>query len=76
MRRTGEGMIQLKSGHILFHTGNDNKKINDVRFLVHKNVTRLMTKYVDVSERIAYEYITLKLAEHKFLIIRGSRRIL
>ncbi|KAL3272097.1 hypothetical protein HHI36_022559 [Cryptolaemus montrouzieri] len=61
VRRIGEDIVKLKSGHVLFYKGQDNVKRHGVGFLVHSKLAKLVTEYVGISDRIAY--VTVRISE-------------
>lgn len=53
IRRTGEGLVQLKSGNILYYVSKDNT-FEGVSFLVHKRWVEHITATISISTRVAY----------------------
>lgn len=59
MRQLGECLKTLKSGHNLYYRGDNDKKVGDIGFLVHKRHKDdiITTNYM--SERVGYAILIL-----------------
>ena len=58
-RRRGEAIEQLKSGHVLYTVGKDNKSEGGVGFLIHKDLAANVTEYTSASDRVVMVVIQL-----------------
>ena len=59
MRRPGEKIQALQSGHLLYNSGKT--KQNGVGFLIHKNLQSNIEKFTTTSDRIAS--VTLRISK-------------
>lgn len=53
VRRTGEQLMNLKEGHLLFHRGKENIKQSGVGFLVNKDLAKNVKRFQGESDRVA-----------------------
>ena len=68
MRKPGEKIQVLKSGHLLYNSSKENKQ-NGVGFLIHKNLQSNIEKFTTTSDRVAS--VTLRISKiYRLLIIQ------
>ncbi|KAK9877856.1 hypothetical protein WA026_020086 [Henosepilachna vigintioctopunctata] len=53
VRRKGEGLMELRSGHMFYHRGTDTGRTSGTRFIVNRRMKHLMTSYESTSDRIS-----------------------
>ena len=66
MRRPGEKIQMLKSGHLLYNSGKE-KKENGVGFLINKHLQSNIEKFIATSDRVAS--VTLRISKRYRLTI-------
>lgn len=67
VRRTGESITKLRSGHTLYNKGHEDSKIYGVGFMIHRDMNHEITNYVGISDRMAY--ITIRISNNRSLKI-------
>lgn len=58
-RRRGEALMQIKSGHYLYHIGKEDESVGGVGFLINKSIAPNITTYKGISDRVAYIILRL-----------------
>ncbi|XP_045466606.1 craniofacial development protein 2-like [Harmonia axyridis] len=59
VRRRGEQLCKLKSGHIFYHAGNENSSIGGTGFLIHKRHDPSIVSIKKISPRVIYVILRL-----------------
>ncbi|XP_041481845.1 uncharacterized protein LOC121429016 [Lytechinus variegatus] len=67
VRRRGEHLQQLKSGHLLYTRGKEESSIGGVGFLIHKTIASNVISYKSTSDRVSQ--IILKISKKQTMKI-------
>ena len=70
VRRTGEGFVELNSGHILCYRGHQDKKEHGVGFLIHREIAGNVEEFFSINERVAVVVIKLN-KRYKLKIVQA-----